>query len=169
MHMVNWKNGWHSGRVQKSGSTGAMTIKSSESQAYELFRRGWSPFEIGVILCLSPLTIYRLLNHNKDKRTRLTTRIDGKLVVLTDLRKRDYPYRCELCDRPLVGRLSYHHWIDCMPHIGLWLCHSCHVIAKAIDENPEVLSIINKYIVAKVKITKECVAVDAEYAWRHKE
>lgn len=143
--------------------------EDNEGLAYELFRRGYSPFEISSRLGLSPLTIYCYLNRNKDKKAKLATRIEGKLVVLTGLRKRDYPYMCELCGRQMVGRLSYHHWIDCMPHIGLWLCRSCHLIAEAVDENPEVLNVIAKYTASKVKVTRECIAVDAEYAWRHVE
>lgn len=136
---------------------------TKEHKAYEMHRRGCSFAHMRKVLGVSSSMIVTYLDHNKGKRTRLGTTIDGKHKVFTNLKKRDYPYKCELCTEFKKGRLYYHHWIDSMPHIGIWLCYFHHRVAEALDQNPGLAS---TYLKAKINITKECIEVDEEYEAR---
>ncbi|MBA7586542.1 hypothetical protein ES708_28544 [subsurface metagenome] len=47
--------------------------------------------------------------------------------------KRPRPRCCEVCNQERK-RLSYHHWDDDHPDIGLWLCGWCHAMAEVVDK-----------------------------------
>ena len=50
------------------------------------------------------------------------------------LSKREYPGKCELCDKEMPKGLAYHHWDDDNPSMGVWLCNACHRIAEFLDK-----------------------------------
>jgi len=58
-------------------------------------------------------------------------KVDGKRIY--GLNKRPYPEGCEMCNRGGLF-LSYHHWEDHNPNMGLWLCNPCHFMAEAVDK-----------------------------------
>jgi len=55
----------------------------------------------------------------------LGTYVDGRLVFYRNITKRAKPPQCEICGKP-HNRMGYHHWNPKTPHIGMWLCASCH-------------------------------------------
>lgn len=59
------------------------------------------------------------------------TTINGKRTWIR-VNKRPYPESCELCHNS--GKLSWHHWNDSKPQIGLWLCFRCHQFAEGVDK-----------------------------------
>lgn len=132
---------------------------TKEYQAYELERRGFIPAQIGVIMSIDIWTVYRYIRHNRSKRTRLGTIVEGKNRCFVNIYKRDYPYTCEMCKRGHTGRLYYHHWDDEQPHIGMWLCHYHHIIAEALDKEP---GLAERYIAMKTAVSFECKAIDDE-------
>ena len=54
---------------------------------------------------------HRVIKHN------------GK-VILRNVNKPPKPMLCTLCGRK--SYLTYHHWEDRKPDIGLWICNGCH-------------------------------------------
>ena len=66
--------------------------------------------------------------------------------------KRKHPNNdeCEICKKVTI--LSYHHWDDSKPELGMWLCISCHVAVEQFEKIPNLKSIYEKM---KVKITRE--------------
>jgi len=48
---------------------------------------------------------------------------NGKVIV-KNVHKPPKPLICTLCRRR--GYLTYHHWEDDKPDIGLWICNGCH-------------------------------------------
>ena len=72
-------------------------------------------------------------NYQKIYNRQHTLVVGGKRIVVN---KRTRPDTCEVCE--MVGdytgdRLSYHHWNDSNPHLGLWLCFMCHRMAEGVD------------------------------------
>jgi len=61
--------------------------------------------------------------------------------------KRPRPDSCELCGRS-PSKLDYHHWDNKKPHLGLWLCMSCHIFAGRIEEG-----MVDKYLELKESIS----------------
>jgi hypothetical protein len=59
-------------------------------------------------------------------------RLNGKTL---QVEKRSYPVdsKCELCHEVRNKSLSYHHWDDLKPHIGVWCCTRCHRVCEALD------------------------------------
>jgi hypothetical protein len=79
---------------------------------------------------------------------------EGKLKTLKEP-KRDYPLgqKCELCGQ-ICERLSYHHFDDSKPHIGIWVCsQKCHGLCETIDQFG--LSIAQRYLELKTQIQNE--------------
>ncbi len=76
---------------------------------------------------------------------------DGNRIKIK-CEKKDYPSNneCELCKR-IRKRLSYHHWDDDKPWLGMWLCNTCHFTAENIDKNLHC-----NYLLIKSKIEKDC-------------
>ena len=64
------------------------------------------------------------------------TVINGKHTMLPTPYKRPKPEGCEICKR-IETRLSYHHWDDDNPSVGLWLCHKHHMLAEALDDDTQ--------------------------------
>lgn len=87
--------------------------------------------------------------HNQ--RTRITTRVNGKAMIITGLNKRPRPDVCEICGKE--GLLGYHHWNGLNPNIGIWLCPSCHFAVGVIDENP---NFAERYFALKKSVENEC-------------
>lgn len=149
-------------------ATAAIPIQSpvsgdiTERRVYDFYRRGYSKRQIGAILHISIFDVMYGLKFSRQRRSELRTVINGKKVVKTGLFKRDYSYCCELCNAPMSGRLVYHHWTDCLPHIGMWLCTSCHRLAEATDRGEDIVGLVNSYIRAKLTIIKECIDIDEE-------
>ena len=48
---------------------------------------------------------------------------NGK-TILKNVHKPPKPFLCTLCCRR--SYLTYHHWQDDKPDIGLWICNRCH-------------------------------------------
>jgi len=55
---------------------------------------------------------HRVIKHN------------GK-VILRNVDKPPKPMLCTLCARK--SYLTYHHWQDDVPEVGLWICNGCHM------------------------------------------
>jgi len=113
---------------------------------------GLSIKEITEILGLSESRI-RYLNDplRKEKRKTYRNRYNRKHWISTPngrmrAEKRARPDTCELCSKA-VARLDYHHWDNEQPHLGLWLCISCHIFAGRVDND-----MVNKYLDLKGSI-----------------
>jgi len=123
--------------------------------------------EIGKLYGVAKETAYRYCfpdKHNASARKHLRsstlgTTINGKHVLLRGLKKRLHPGDCELCGKR--RRLSYHHWDDTNPSIGLWLCFGCHMLAERLEKQPE---FVESYNSLKDKAKAEQVELmDAEF------
>jgi hypothetical protein len=81
----------------------------------------------------------------KRRRVRLLT---GSNVKFRRLSKRPWPKdgACEMCGNT-KWRISYHHWDDSKPSVGLWLCPHCHDIAEAVESKLEI-----KYLELKKEV-----------------
>lgn len=69
----------------------------------------------------------------RDKRR--VTRLDTKGRRLK-VSKRPWPGKCEMCSRERKGlrQLSWHHWDDNCPELGLWLCTHCHIFSEGVEK-----------------------------------
>ena len=85
---------------------------------------------------------YRQGHKKSLRKTRLSTTINGKPVVLTGLNKREYLGYCEMCGKSSEYtdeykgkgfRLNYHHWDDNNPSKGIWVCALCHYFVEALE------------------------------------
>jgi len=65
---------------------------------------------------------------------RRTRRLNTSKGILWGLSKRPWPKDgcCELCGK-IKSRMSYHHWDDLRPSMGIWVCYSCHDIAEGVE------------------------------------
>lgn len=124
-----------------------------------LRQRNVSFRRIGKALGVSCTCVYQYTYPNRvndsNRVTQLSTVMNGELVVLTGLHKRPYTRTCELCGKKPKGKLSYHHWLEDFPSIGLWVCFKCHMFAESIDDG---MDQIEKYKTLKTSITIECLA-----------
>jgi hypothetical protein len=86
---------------------------------------------------------HRLMSRNKDL---------WKNGRINNLNKRDFPTdrRCELCEKVIEKRLSYHHWNHNNPSLGMWICGSCHKFSERLEQN-----LAEKYWNLKNKIMEE--------------
>lgn len=96
-------------------------------------------------------------NYDRDYHRRTSIgviRPDGTRGYLRNLSKRPYTGICELCGRLAQGKskLSYHHWDDGNPSLGLWLCLRCHTVAEALDNIPDLTA---SYLALKEKASLE--------------
>ena len=107
---------------------------------------------------------YLLINKEKftnyRRKTTLGTSkingINGEIIHIRGLNKRDYPKdnKCELCGR-IFSRLSYHHWDNNIPDLGIWVCTKpCHWLAETLD-SVQFEQLKNKYLNLKLIINNE--------------
>jgi hypothetical protein len=73
---------------------------------------------------------------------------------LTGLQKRPHPGACELC-QVQDKRLSYQHWDDGNPSLGMWLCGRCFKIAQGVEAQVREEDIAMAYQALKVKLSEE--------------
>ncbi len=69
---------------------------------------------------------------------------------ITGLQKRPYPDKavCEICGRE-SKKLSYHHWDDKNPSLGIWICYGCHQGCNFVEK----IFWVNRYIELKQTLT----------------
>lgn len=91
----------------------------------------------------------RSIHIHQQRKFKIVTNRNGKLVYLDAPYKRNKPDKCELCGR-LTESLGYHHWNDETPSIGLWLCYPCHIFAEIVEKGK-----VSAYLMAKEKATRE--------------
>ena len=70
--------------------------------------------------------------------------------TLRGLNKRTYTGNCEICGYE-KKRMSYHHWNDDKPSMGIWVCQACHWFVGGIDKG----LLVDKYIQLKQNVEKE--------------
>jgi len=137
---------------------GISTVARRRTCSILLRQKQYSYRYIGYTLGVSDVCVWRYVNHDRateyNRITQLGTVINGKSVVITGLRKRPHTHYCELCGTHIKKRFSYHHWLDDLPEVGLWLCFKCHQLAETIDERKE---LIDKYISLKCQTTIDCL------------
>lgn len=71
----------------------------------------------------------------------------GKKKIYLKIPKRPYPKdnKCELCGHIYELKLSYHHWNNTKPQIGIWICNRpCHDIVEFFDKGL-LEEFLNKY------------------------
>ncbi|MBU2060034.1 MAG: hypothetical protein KKB38_20155 [Gammaproteobacteria bacterium] len=72
----------------------------------------------------------RYVEYKKEYARKHVLMVNGKTTVVN---KRPRPNdTCELCSR-VVDRLHYHHWDDGNPHLGVWVCSSCHKLCESVE------------------------------------
>lgn len=93
---------------------------------------------------------------DKRRRVRLLT---GSDAIFRRLSKRPWPKdgACEMCGNT-KWRISYHHWDDSRPSVGLWLCRHCHDIAEAVEKKLEI-----KYL----ELKKEVETIEGIFSQPH--
>ena len=82
---------------------------------------------------------------------------DGdRTIAITGLNKRDYPERCEICNKNRK-RLVYHHWDDSNYNKGIWCCGRCHQIIECMDRmiTDNFTDFMKVYLIKKSQIEEE--------------
>ena len=105
-------------------------------------------------------------HRNWGRERRLFTTLNGKMVTIRGILKREYPPAncCELCGK-LDLRLVYHHWegtetILCIPKSdahpvflkGIWVCQPCNIFIHRLTEFP---FIVEKWFTLKETVEKK--------------
>lgn len=85
----------------------------------------------------------------KDYQRQNYMKVSGKTIRVS---KRPQPLNraCEICGNT-TRRLSYHHWDDSHPCMGIWLCTPCHIMAEGVDEGYHITYLHEKYGMVLVK------------------
>lgn len=73
---------------------------------------------------------------------------NGKSI---NVNKRPYTNYCEICGKPKLKNLNYHHWNNTTPELGIWVCCKCHNLAEALD-NLEFQVLANQYQIIKTTL-----------------
>ena len=74
-----------------------------------------------------------------ERKSRITTMVNGKRGRLKVLGKRPRPDdKCELCGKE-IKRLNYHHWDASDFSKGLWVCTTCHWVCEGVDHGKDEL------------------------------
>jgi ribosomal protein L37AE/L43A len=99
------------------------------------------------------------------KHVLVSSKLNGKKIVYHGLNKRPYPYHCELCNKPMLRRLGYHHWNDKRPQVGMWLCQRCYGLAEAIDsfDSQTFPLMVNRYLNLKKILSQFSVSKTASH------
>lgn len=108
--------------------------------------KNWSSTEkkYGVYTCKNCMTNYK----REYARMHIIGQSDCKKVIFR-VKKRISSGKCELCGKDCYDkdeRISYHHWEDDFPQMGIWLCLSCHMFAERFDKN-----YMDKYLNLKIR------------------
>lgn len=123
------------------------TIKYCTKCKVELTDKNWhnSYRRKGQYLC-------KYCDGKKSKRWVRQNRICTNNKVISLVRKRLHPGKCELCGANYDKiKLDYHHWDDETPELGIWVCYKCHRFVEGIEYG---LS-SEKYMDLKIKIIQE--------------
>lgn len=137
-----------------------------EKMILTLDEQGLWPDEIAKEVGCSTLTVYYKLhperyNERREKmkrwsrirtETHVGTYINGKLVFLEALNKRQKPEKCEICE-DINDNLAYHHWDHSTPSHGMWVCYQCHMLIESWERGGE--EKITKYLILKEIINEE--------------
>ena len=97
---------------------------------------------------------WRIKHHDEVLAKERQSKLGSGEKHLTGLQKRPHPGACELCQAQ-DKRLSYQHWDDGDPSLGMWLCGRCFKIAQGVEAQVREEAIVSAYLALKGKLSEE--------------
>lgn len=93
----------------------------------------------------------RVKRKEYDRKFKLRISVGGGKKKLITCIKRPHTLCCEICNKE-YNKTAYHHWDDCNPNNGMWVCRNCHITIERIEKIPNIKEI---YLSLKQKIEGE--------------